>query len=229
MLDYYMAPVSIAGHTDKYRAVPIYTGQFTEQQMIEELAEYNSGLPIQVISVIIKTMFEVRNKYLRRGYTVKVGDLSFRPTIPGSYESEEALVDGARVASFVVNSDKPLRDMSFHFVRERLKTNTAFIAKVFDAITETENLEVTPNRPFRITGNRLAYNHTDAQSGVFFIDAATGVEFRAGVVITNKPSQLVIEAPNLTSGDEYWLEVRTRETELDKINIARTGFLLEAQ
>jgi len=229
MLNYYMAPVSIAGHTDKFRAVPIYTGSFSEAQMIQELAERNSGLPIPAITAIIKTMFEIRDKRLNEGYTVRLGDLHFRPTIPGSYETKDAEVGGARVASFVSNSDKPLRDVGYHFVRERLNTNKAFIEEVYDVITASSNNELTPNRVVRIEGKRLTFNPADTETGVFFIDVDTAEEFRATVIIMNRPSLLAVEAPNLTSGTQYWLEVRTREDVLDEINIARTGFMLEAQ
>ncbi len=228
-LKYYFTRVSLQGHTEKFRAVPILQGTFSERQMVAAIALRNTGLPVQVISSIVNTLFSIRDERLAEGYIVHLGDTIYRPTIGGSYPTDKELVNSARVAVYMTNSEKPVDGMQFEKVEERVDTSFAFIKSVYDVATEATNGQVTPVDMVELSGRRLSFDAADPELGVFFVDAATGDTFRAVRYGMNRPSILIFNTPALVSGQEYVLQVRTRPNPEDEVKVTSTKFTLEAQ
>ncbi|HAS39199.1 MAG TPA: hypothetical protein DCS93_01910 [Microscillaceae bacterium] len=209
MIKYYMTPLTLEGQEQFYRAVVVSDGTFTEEEMVQEIAELNTGLPTRSISAFIKLIFEIRDKKLKIGKNVQLGDTFYRSSILGKFETEDQTPALVKVSVNLVDSRKPLRDVKFSRVK-RTDIATPELELFVDAKTEKTNSEVTVGSMGRINGSQLDFDASDAEQGIYFVDTASGTALKVAVVGENRPSQLMFMIPALTVGNQYTLEVRRR-------------------
>ncbi|OJJ23597.1 hypothetical protein BKI52_04340 [marine bacterium AO1-C] len=209
MIKYYMTPLTLEGQEQFYRAVVVSDGTFTEDEMVQEIAELNTGLPTRSISAFIKLIFEIRDKKLSSGQNVQLGDTFYKSSILGKFETEDQTPSLARVTVNLVDSRKPLRDVRFNRVK-RTDTSTPIPELFFNVKTEEANSEITIGNMGRLNGTRLDFDTSDAAQGIFFVEVGTGAELKVEIVGENRPSQLMFMVPTLTAGNQYTLEIRSR-------------------
>ncbi len=73
--------------------------------------------------------------------------------------------------------------------------------------SEMTNSVLTPGSPGGLTGHRLKFDAADEQQGVFFV-AGDGSATKAGMVMRNKPAELMFMVPDGLAVGGYTLEVR---------------------
>lgn len=209
MLKYYMTPLTLEGQEQFYRAVVVSDGTFTEDEMVQEIAELNTGLPTRSISAFIKLIFEIRDKKLNNGQNVQLGDTFYRSSILGKFENDDDVPALAKVSVNLTDSRKPLRDVRFNRVK-RSDTSTPIPELFFNVKTEEANSEITIGNMGRLNGTQLGFDASDATQGIFFVEIGAGTELKVEIVGENRPSQLMFMVPALTAGKQYTLEVRSR-------------------
>ena len=78
-----------------------------------------------------------------------------------------------------------------------------------DIGSDTTNDVVSPGGIGQLSGNRLKFDPTEADEGLYFV-ATGGGETQVVSIQKNKPSQLVFLVPATLPGGTYHLEVRAR-------------------
>lgn len=209
MISFYMTPLTLEGQEQYFRAVVVSNGTYTEEDMVAEISELNTGLPARAINALIKLIFEIRDKKLNEGKNVQLGDTFYKSSILGKFETEDEVPTLARVSVNLVDSRKPLRDVRFNRVK-RADNVTPELELFVDAKTGKTDSEVTVGSMGRLNGAQLDFDTTDAEQGIYFVDVASGAALKVEVVGENRPSQLMFMIPALTVGNQYTLEVRRR-------------------
>ena len=204
-----MTPLTLEGQEQYFRAVVVSNGTYTEEDMVAEISELNTGLPTRAINALIKLIFEIRDKKLNEGKNVQLGDTFYKSSIMGKFETEDEVPTLARVTVNLVDSRKPLRDVRFNRVK-RVDNVTPELELFVDAKTGKTDSEVTVGSMGRLNGAQLDFDTADDEQGIYFVDIASGAALKVEVVGENRPSQLMFMIPALTVGNQYTLEVRRR-------------------
>jgi hypothetical protein len=84
------------------------------------------------------------------------------------------------------------------------------IVAVRDSLSGLTDGTLTLGGVLDIAGSRLKVYADQPGDGVYFI-AFDGTEYKASVLVENKPSRLIVMIPNLSPG-VYTLEIRTHST-----------------
>jgi hypothetical protein len=164
------------------------------------------------ISVIENTLVAVKD-LLIEGANVNLPFANFSCSIKGTFNGPEDTFDPSRHQIVInVSATKELRDVIRQDVsvsKQEMMVPTPNLVEYMDFNTGERNSVVTPSGMAQISGNRLQFDATDPEQGIFFI-ASDGSETRVGVVGRNMPSTLMFLLPaELTTG-EYALEVRAK-------------------
>jgi hypothetical protein len=165
------------------------------------------------ISVIENTLVAVTG-LLVEGANVNLPFANFSCSIKGTFNGPEDTFDPSRHQIVInITTTKELRDAVLQSVtvsKQETVVPTPNLVEYMDFNTGERNSIVTPSGMAQISGNRLQFDSTDPEQGIFFIATSNGSETRVGVVGKNMPSTLMFLLPaELTTG-EYALEVRAK-------------------
>ncbi|MDR1592514.1 MAG: DUF4469 domain-containing protein [Prevotellaceae bacterium] len=87
----------------------------------------------------------------------------------------------------------------------------AEIFQVIDVKTGSLNGVITPESQLKITGHNIKIAGDNPKNGICFVRTSNGsyTDVKAGEIIANNPSELIITVPPLPSG-RYHLEITTQ-------------------
>lgn len=161
---------------------------------------------------------------LGMGFAINDGLVRYRPSIRGSFITEEDSFDPERHQKTVKISPTPLlknsvSDMDITRVDPILVESQ--IRSFHDLIDEVKNDTFRPDNLAMVKGRHLEFDKTDEAQGVFFINEA-GEEFRCNRYGVIKPSQVFFSIPTDIVPGLYDLEVRSHP---DHLNSAREAKL----
>jgi len=158
------------------------------------------------------------------GFNVVTATANFSASISGNFDDEEDTFSAARhVLEAVVNSGRDLRkeiDGRGQLEKQEASERAPKLKAVYDTTTGERNGIITPGGTTRLSGKNLSFDSGDNAQGVFF--ANNGTLIKATLITTNKPSQLIVDAPATLSAGEWEVEVRAM---LEGVTEVRSGRL----
>jgi len=83
-----------------------------------------------------------------------------------------------------------------------------YIVEVKDIVSGSVNEHLTPGGVIQLRGSRLKFIEANATNGAFLLNI-TGAQYKASVVVENKPGRLIVMLPADLPPGIYMLEVRT--------------------
>ena len=147
------------------------------------------------------------------GFSVNAGYFTAQPGIKGAFNSSGEKFDPARhTIMFYFKQGSLLRRElgSVEVDITGLADPAPVITLVTDMKTGSTNSLLTPERNLQIKGGKLKIEG-GGESGVYFVnlESAERIKVEDSDIVSNKPSELIIVIPALSSGS-YKLEVMTR-------------------
>lgn len=106
------------------------------------------------------------------------------------------------------------------------KPKTPLLLAFKDIESGSGNETITPGRTAVIKGYRLKFDQDDANQGIFFI--GTDAEYRARMVVSIKPKELIFVNPADLPPGNYKLEVRALQRRHRDIKRGRLNAILTA-
>jgi hypothetical protein len=212
-IEYTLRENRLTSEPGDYMAMVTSTRTADYEEVIDRVVRQGTTVgKADAISVIENTLVAVKD-LLIEGANVNLPFANFSCSIKGTFNGPEDTFDPSRHQIVInVNATKELRDVIRQDVsvsKQEMMVPTPNLVEYMDFNTGERNSVVTPSGMAQISGNRLQFDATDPEQGIFFI-ASDGSETRVGVVGRNMPSTLMFLLPaGLTTG-EYALEVRAK-------------------
>ena len=207
------------------RVMPVSTIDL--QALADRIVSQGSTVTRTDVLAVLEQMCEACESYLLEGCRIQVGGVfELYPRIKGNFTGPDDTFDpnrhrldatgnaGSRVRTAVMDNGTVVKDQTV--------LPAPSVLKYADAGSGTTNTTVTPSNIGTVTGNRLKYDSTNADEGIWFVSVG-GPSFKVSTVETNQPSKLTYLVPPLAAGD-YYLEVRSK---FSKDGPVRTGRLAE--
>ncbi|WP_282035879.1 DNA-binding domain-containing protein [Saccharicrinis aurantiacus] len=201
----------------------------TTEKIVEMMAGKGSTVTkAEALSVIEEYEYAIVNA-IKQGNNVNTELFKIYPSISGVFINDEDtftasrhavklnLNAGPRLASAV--SDIELRKVE-------VKGSMPVIQKITNVKTGAVNEDFTSGQLLSIMGSHIKFDEEDAEQGVFFI-AADKSETRASNVFKNKPSELLVFAPEGLSG-VFTIEVRLKARRSSTLRVGRSNFDMTA-
>jgi hypothetical protein len=212
-IEYTLRENRLTAEPGDYMAMVTSTRTADYEEVIDRVVRQGTTVgKADAISVIESTLVAVKD-LLIEGANVNLPFANFSCSIKGTFNGPEDTFDPSRHQIVInVSATKELRDVIRQDVsvsKQEMMVPTPNLVEYMDFNTGERNSVVTPSGMAQISGNRLQFDATDPEQGIFFI-ASDGSETRVGVVGRNMPSTLMFLLPaELTTG-EYALEVRAK-------------------
>lgn len=176
-------------------------------KQICEAAVSRGGADISESSMehAVDLFFKEMGYQLCDGYSVNTGFFNASVSIKGTFDSPTE------------NFNKQKHSVLFRFAQgEKLRAEIANIevkvlglAETSSAILQVEDIRtgsvndvITPNRNFKINGQKIKIVGDDPTVGIFFIETTTGMKTAVPPedIVNNNPSELLILTPDLDPG-----------------------------
>lgn len=192
-----------------YRAVTTDNETDTEEDIVDDMVERGSTVTrADIVSVLEEYRASIRRR-VAMGRNISTPLFEAYHTISGVFNGPNDNFDRSRhQVKLSMNPGKVLKEVmsSVEVQRVDIDPATPVIQRVEDLRTHSINDEFSSGDIIAIRGANLKFDESDPQQGVFFIDDS-GNESKATNVAKNKPSELLVFAPEGLSGT-YHIEVR---------------------
>jgi hypothetical protein len=194
---------------DRYARV-VNQHSYTEEDLAAVIARRNIGISKPEALAMLEAASEIQLEWLAAGSSINLRLAHFHPSIPGSYEEgeypTEALIRITPSKEVAETAKKiPLRHVE--------AVNPIHIEFVYDVKSGTTNDKVTRGGTVKITGHNLKIAGDNPAVGIEFIsleDPEAIYRIPAVDIVTNNPSELMIIAPMMVTGEKVALKVTTQ-------------------
>jgi hypothetical protein len=222
-IKYYLAnnPISRAVKNFIARVVP--NAVYGLDDLIVLMLKRGTSATEADIRHILHLFFDVFSDELKNGNFVNTPIVNGRPSLPGVFDSINALFDPSKHGKRATLSQGTLvasKMLEADIERVTQATVLPSVLEFVDAKTKTSNNLISIGSIGTILGDELKFNESNAPEGVFFIDNL-GNATKAEVYSDIHEGELKFVIPNLAVGS-YNLEVRRAYT---KDNTIRKGVL----
>jgi nucleoid DNA-binding protein len=174
----------------------------------------NAPTSAEAMKINVELFFKEMEYQLKDGYSINTGYFSAFPQIKGVFRNAKDKFDRMRHAIYFLFTQGEILRRGLDEIEVEI-TGTGetgiFISETVDVKTGSVNDRITPNRNLRIRGSKLKLAGDNPDVGVYFVNEATGeqIKVEADEIVDNKPSELVIVAPQLEAG-LYLVQVSTQ-------------------
>lgn len=226
-IKYALFPNRLTNEANQYRAVTKISGSQDLDGIIDQMMLQGSTVTEADIRAVLTEAVRAATNMLTNGQRVNFGGLvQLWPGIAGKFTGKNDNFDGSRHQLSVYAT--PGREMTEAF-RQKASPEKVLSVKpgpvLFDFIdnaTGDVNGAITPGQIGSIVGSRLKYDITQADEGIFFINATDQTEHKVSRVQRNKPSELVFLIPSdIPPVAEFRVEVRARLPRTDGLRIGQ--------
>ena len=213
MLNYSLTENLLTDRPDDYSAQTHSVNSLDKEAVINNILKRGTTLTRTDILAVLNGLEETIADALIEGNNINLPLFNTSFSISGVFESPMDSFDGNR-HKLNINLTKGvlLREAEKKVKFE--KTNSAApqpqIQEVKDSITGLYNERLTPGGVVEVRGYNLKIDGDDKSCGLWFIGDG-GSEYKAEVIIENKPARIIAMIPHL-KGDVYRVKVVTQFT-----------------
>jgi|GEM_PF-666706 len=227
---YNLVPATMPNLKDsgKYLAQVQIRGSLGFEEMADRMIAQGSSITRSDILAVFQNLELALKAAMLEGYRVNFGGIfDMFPSITGTF-------DGITAAFNLVANSVDVRARCGTTVRDYVMTN-ASVERVYiskptptplsyaDLGSDTSDTTVTPGHIGTLSGQRLKFNASLSDEGVFLIPTAGGDAVKVTAIQSNLPRELVFLVPTLTASANYYLEVRARLNGSDELRTGRLG------
>ncbi|MDR1408581.1 MAG: DUF4469 domain-containing protein [Tannerella sp.] len=212
MLHYSLHENLLTDRPDDFAAQTHVSATYNREQFIDLMLQRGSTVTRSDILAVLNSMEETGAYIVENGgeFTLPLVQTGFR--MPGVFHGATDVFDPLRHELHVTTRpgtllrevEKRVKPVKISPPAPRLQ-----ILEVRDSVTGEVDGVLTPGGVAEIAGVEIKLDGDKPDVGLYFVNLAGGADTRADTVAVNKPSQLVVLIPKLTSGI-YQVKVTTQ-------------------
>jgi hypothetical protein len=199
------------------RARAVNVQSRSEGDLAEAIARRNIGISKAEALAMLEAASEIQLEWLSEGHSINLRLAHFHPSIPGAFEEGEY----PKEAAIRITASKEVAEMAKTIPLRHVEAiNPIHIDFVHDVKSNTTNNKVTRGGSVKITGHNLKVTGIELAVGVEFIsveDPEAIYPVPAQDIVINNPSELLIVAPQMITGEEVHLKVTTQFSNSTKL------------
>lgn len=213
MLKYYLTDNPLTERTDDQMAQTLVDRTYDKEAVITEMLRRGNLVTRTDAVAVLNAFEETIVDIVKDGGCINLPLFNTSFSISGVFENQMDTFDSNR---HKLNLNLAKGTLLRNAEKEVKAEKTAAIAaqptilEVKDALSGKTNEVLTPNGVLQLWGNSLKIAGDNAQVGCWFVSSA-GDAVKASVIVTNKPSSLIVVIPALAAGD-YTLKIVTQST-----------------
>jgi hypothetical protein len=199
---------------------------YDKEAVISEILRRGTLVTKTDAVAVLNAFEEVVVDIAKDGGTVNLPLFNTSFSISGVFENQMDSFDGSRhKLNLNLSKGVLLRDAEKEVKMEKRlgAAPQPNILEVKDALSGKVNESLTPNGVLQVWGNNLKIAGEDPEVGFWFVPSA-GSPIKAAVIVTNKPSNLIVVIPALPVG-EYTLKIVTQCTSGGVLLIASRTYI----
>jgi hypothetical protein len=211
MIDYVLEnnPLTKENLNDR-RARVVNVHSYTEEDLAEAIAKRNMGISKPEALAMLAAATEIQMEWITSGNGINLRLAHFHPSIPGTFEEGEY----PKEAIYRVTPSKEVAAAAKTITLRHVEPVSPIrIEFVNDVKSNTTNDRITGGGTVKILGHHLKIAGTgEFAVGVEFVSVDTGTVYTVPEqdLIINHPSEVMIIAPPMTSGEKVILKITTQ-------------------
>jgi hypothetical protein len=194
---------------DRYARV-VNVQSRSESDLAEAISRRNIGISKAEALAMLEAASEIQLEWLSEGHSINLRLAHFHPSIPGAFDEGEYPKD----AVIRITASKEVSEVAKKIpLRHVEAVNPIHISFVHDVKSDTTNDKVTRGGSVKITGHNLKVTGKEPSVGIEFIsveDPEAIYPVAVQDIVINNPSELLIVAPQMVTGEEVRLKVTTQ-------------------
>jgi hypothetical protein len=210
MINYYLRlnPLTKDDKND-FQAQVINQETYTENDLANDLVEYNLGISKPQALAMLEAVNEILNRQFKKGRNVSLQSVNFRFTIPGAYQEKELPAHAELRATPTKEAAEAARTAP---IKHALTPEHIRIDFIHDVKTNTSNEKITQGGTVKIGGHNLKIAGNAPSVCVEFINVNGGSIYQVQPqdIIINNPGELIIIAPKMVIGEKVEVHVTTQ-------------------
>ncbi|MDR1335338.1 MAG: DUF4469 domain-containing protein [Tannerella sp.] len=196
---------------------------YSENDLAEAVARRNIGISKAEALAMLEATAEIKLQWLKEGHAINMRLAHYHPSIPGTYEEGEY----PKEAAIRITPSKEVTELAKSIPLQQVEPVSPIrIEFVDDTKSGTTNSRITGGGVVKIVGHHLKVAGIDPAVGVKFVNAdnpAIVYPVPADEILINNPSELMVLAPVMTSGEEVLLRIVTQYSSGKKeLNVPRS-------
>jgi nucleoid DNA-binding protein len=183
---------------------------YNGNDLIERIAKSNIGISKAEAAAMVEAMTETVLEWLGDGASINLPFVHLHPSIPGAYKEGEYPHNAVIRATPSKEVTELAKKISLRHVEP---ISPIRIETIYDVKSDTLNSMITSGGTVKIKGHNLKIQGTNPTVGVEFINAnAPSSIYPVALqdVVINNPSELMLIAPAIASGEEVLLKITTQ-------------------
>jgi nucleoid DNA-binding protein len=211
MINFYLVnnPLTKDDKND-FRAQVINQEAYTEDDLANDLVEYNLGISKPQALATIEAFNEILKRQIKKGSNISLKLINFHFTIPGSFKEKELPSHAELRATATKEASDIAKTVSIKHVETPEHIRVDF---VHDVKTDTVNDKITQFGNVKIGGHNIKIAGTDPSVGIEFHsleDPESVYKILPRDIIVNNPCELIIVAPKMVDNEEVVLKITTQ-------------------
>jgi len=212
MISYYLSENRLATTPGQQSAVISNAGTIGEDELIDLITADGSGVSKAATKAVLQRLAPAMLTMLKTGNTINLGIFNARVSIEGTFENQFDGFDATRHRLKVnimpgIELMEGIKDAGVQKV-EPVKS-LPVIDQWNDWVSKTSDSIATQNGHGQLIGQRLKFDPTKADEGIYFIKLDNNAETKVQQVEKIMPKEVLFLVPSLPSG-AYRLEIRCR-------------------
>jgi hypothetical protein len=211
MLEYHLVENLMTAATDDYMAQVVNIRSYTNEEIADLMLKRGSLLTLADVLAVLEIYREVILDLIEDGNGITTPLFNVIPSIPGVFHGAGDSFDETRHHTHVnMNQGIDVRKVASKIKTRKVQVAdpVPYIVEVKDIVSGSVNEHLTPGGVIQLRGSRLKFIEANATNGVFLLNI-TGAQYKASVIVENKPGRLIVMLPADLPPGTYILEVRT--------------------
>ena len=223
-IQYYLRENKLVKGAKTYFAQVVARETITFKTLVREIVETGSTLTETDVRAVLGALAQVLAKHLGRGRKVVTPFCNFGAQIKGNFSSLSDVYDKSRheiVGTTTCGVElKKLIVAQAQTVKIDSNRKLPQIDEVIDHATDVTNQTLTNGGTAELVGQRMKFDKHDPEQGVFIVQAGQE-DIRAPIYAMIGDKKVIFSIPELPTGAELQVEVRTRPAENKEVLVER--------
>jgi hypothetical protein len=187
-----------------------HTGVCDQSTLVELITTRNRTLTPALVEAVLEEYATAIEYALSTGMRISTSVVKIQASIQGKFtEYDERRYPEQQPIVLKALPGKRLKKLLSKLKAERVspKHPCPKPEHLEDIFSDTKDQRITARGVLRLRGRRLKFDPQDSRQGIFLV-SEEGEDIRIADAITNVPSQLLFQAPDVLPAGDYQLEVR---------------------
>ncbi len=211
---YYLVDNHLTPDPNDCRAVTQHQGNYTQQDLVDEISHRNVGLTRSQITSVTDEYLIAMVRLLQRGGKITTPMFTITPKVAGVFRDKKDSYDPSRHR--IRLKMQPSSELKAEISRIPVEKTTVIkpqpeLDTFLDMASDTDDT-LTKGKAGRLFGSQLKCNLDDATQGIFLVAQGDGAVTRIANedVIDNRDSLLTFLIPTTLAKGQYALEIRSK-------------------